>query len=76
MKPERKRDDSMELLSAEIRAQLPENSRQNAARIADDGNTVDFPPAVKLFTPEASCTWLLSEIDPHNPDIALSMANC
>ena len=24
----------------------------------------DHPPVVKLFTPDAGCTWLLSEIDP------------
>jgi len=24
----------------------------------------DHPPVVKLFTPDANCTWLISEIDP------------
>lgn len=27
----------------------------------------DHPPVVKLFTPDANCTWLLSEIDPEEP---------
>ena len=27
-------------------------------------------PVVKLFTPDAQCTWLLSEVEPDNPDIA------
>jgi hypothetical protein len=30
----------------------------------------DFVPVVKLFTPDAGCTWLLTEIDPEDPDIA------
>lgn len=33
--------------------------------IADDR---DPPPVVKLFTPDASATWLLSEVDPDDPD--------
>lgn len=28
----------------------------------------DHFPVVKLFTPDASATWLLSECDPHEPD--------
>lgn len=53
----------MELITAEIRARLLENGRRNAERIADDGKTVDFEPVVKLFTPDAGCTWLLTEIN-------------
>jgi hypothetical protein len=30
----------------------------------------DFLPVVKLFTPDAGCTWLLSELDPEDSDIA------
>lgn len=30
-----------------------------------DGN--DFPPVVKLFTPDANATWLLTECDPDEP---------
>jgi hypothetical protein len=65
----------MKLLTADIRSQLLENGRQNAERIADDGNTFDFEPVVKLFTPDAGCTWLLSEIDPENPDIAFGLCD-
>ena len=39
----------MELISAEARERLAENGLQNAGRIADDGNTIDFRPVVKLF---------------------------
>jgi hypothetical protein len=67
--------DALELLTADIRTRLRENGLQNAARIAEDGNTIDFHPVVKLFTPDAGCTWLLSEIDPENPDIAFGLCD-
>jgi hypothetical protein len=35
----------------------------------------DFVPVVKLFTPDAGCTWLLTEIDPDNPDIAFGLCD-
>jgi len=67
--------DALELLTADIKTRLLENGRQNAARIAEDGNTIDFHPVVKLFTPDAACTWLLSEIDPENPDLAFGLCD-
>jgi len=30
---------------------------------------MDFYPVVKLFTPDANATWLLTEIDPEEEDI-------
>jgi len=30
---------------------------------------------VKLFTPDANATWLLTEIDPNNPDIAFGLCD-
>jgi Protein of unknown function (DUF2958) len=27
-------------------------------------DALDFKPVVKLFTPDAQCTWLLTELDP------------
>ena len=35
----------------------------------------DHFPVVKLFTPDASFTWLLSEIDPDEPDIAFGLCD-
>jgi len=32
-------------------------------------------PVVKLFTPDAQCTWLISEIEPENPDIAFGLCD-
>lgn len=35
----------------------------------------DHPPVVKLFTPDANCTWLISEIDPEEPEIAFGLCD-
>jgi len=35
----------------------------------------DHPPIVKLFTPDAQCTWLISEIDPNDPDTAFGLCD-
>lgn len=53
----------MNLISDELRAQLLANGRQ---ALADEG--FDPPPVVKLFTPDAGATWLLTEIDPDDED--------
>lgn len=63
------------LLTAEIRAKLLENGKANAERIGVDGHTADFWPVVKLFTPDAGCTWLLSELDPEEPDLAFGLCD-
>jgi hypothetical protein len=48
-----------ELLTIEDRIRLLVNA------IADDR---DSPPVVKFFTPDAAATWLISEVDPDDPD--------
>jgi len=65
----------MKLLTAEQERQLLENGRANAERIRKDGNTVDFKPVVKLFCPWGAATWLLTELDPDNPDIAFGLCD-
>ena len=30
---------------------------------------------MKLFTPDAGCTWLLTELDPEDPDIAFGLCD-
>lgn len=32
-------------------------------------------PIVKLFTPDAGCTWLLTELDPEDPDLAFGLCD-
>ena len=50
----------MSLLSAEELRLMRANSD------SPDYGTNDPVPVVKLFTPGAGCTWLLTEIDPDN----------
>lgn len=64
----------MKLLTQEIQTKLIENGKkQEAVRGTED--EIDFKPVVKLFTPDANCTWLLTEIDPDEPDIAFGLCN-
>lgn len=60
----------MELLPQSILDQLAVNGRANQERIEAGEDTIDHHPVVKLFTPDAGATWLLSETDPEDPDIA------
>jgi len=54
----------MTLITKAQTEQLLANGRAQRAAI-DQGNTaLDFEPVVKLFTPDAQCTWLLTELDP------------
>lgn len=66
----------MELLTVHDRARLLANghTRRNAA-LANPEVDIDFLPVVKLFTPDAGCTWLLTEIDPDDTDIAFGLCD-
>ena len=66
----------MKLLTKDIFERLLANGRAN--RDADGlplEDAIDHKPVVKLFTPDAGCTWLLSEIDPEEPDIAFGLCD-
>jgi hypothetical protein len=39
------------------------------------GEPVDPPPVIKLFTPDAQATWLLTEIDPDDEDLAFGLCD-
>lgn len=65
----------MELLPQSIRDQMAANGRANQDRIEAGEDTIDFEPVVKLFTPDGGATWLLSETDPEDPDIAFGLAD-
>ena len=60
----------MKLITAEQRALMLENGRKSAA-----GQTIDPYPVVKLFTPDANCTWLLTELDPTDEDLAFGLCD-
>ena len=65
----------MKLLTADIRKKLLRNGKLRQQREQEDKPEADFWPVVKLFTPEAGCTWLLTEIDPDDPDIAFGLCD-
>ncbi|MDQ0589906.1 DUF2958 domain-containing protein [Variovorax paradoxus] len=53
---------------------------QRALLLANGRKSVENPhfdplPAVKLFTPNAGATWLLTEIDPDDQDIAFGLCD-
>lgn len=60
----------MKLLLDEHKTALALNGR----RIAETGND-DLKPVVKLFTPDANCTWLLVSTEPDDPDIAYGLCD-
>ena len=52
--------------------------RNGKLRIEQQEQGLDEPdlmPVVKLFTPDAACTWLLTELDPDCPDIAFGLCD-
>lgn len=64
----------MKLLTKELRERLLKNGRLQSAVKGTDAE-LDFFPVVKLFTPEGACTWLLTELDPDDPDIAFGLCD-
>ena len=56
----------MQLMTKEQRAKL----LKNGARSDED-----HAPVVKWFTPDAQCTWLISELDPEDPDRAFGLCD-
>ena len=65
----------MKLLTKSIRENLLRNGCIRAALEEDGRAEADFMPVVKLFTPDAACTWLLTELDPEEPDIAFGLCD-
>ena len=61
----------MKLFTQKQYEQLLANGRQSAK----SGEGSNHQPVVKLFTPDANATWLLSEIDPENPDTAFGLCD-
>jgi len=54
----------MTLITQSQLAQLLANGKAQRTAIDNDQGANDFRPVVKLFTPDAQCTWLLTELDP------------
>jgi hypothetical protein len=53
----------MKLITDSLTQQLLANGRAQRAAIDKGDDAIDFKPVVKLFTPDAQCTWLLTELD-------------
>ncbi|PLU25737.1 DUF2958 domain-containing protein [Sinorhizobium medicae] len=64
----------MKLLTKDIREKLLANGRQQKPLRGTPGE-IDFRPVVKLFNPCGIGTWLLSELDPDDPDIAFGLCD-
>jgi hypothetical protein len=58
------------LIPTHFRDQLLSNGAKSAA-----GEDIDPVPVVKLFTPDANATWLLTELDPERQTIAFGLAD-
>jgi Protein of unknown function (DUF2958) len=65
----------MKLLPDHQRSRLLQNGRFNFDRRAEGSPEMDFMPVVKLFCPWGRGTWLLSELDPEDPDIAFGLCD-
>jgi hypothetical protein len=63
------------LLTADIRERLSRNGRLRADYQSRGESEPDFLPVVKLFTPDAGCIWLLTELDPEDSDIAFGLCD-
>lgn len=66
----------MKLLTDEQRDRLLANGRLRLSVAAERPECeIDFFPVVKLFTPDAGCTWLLTELDPEDGDTAFGLCD-
>ncbi|CCQ74243.1 Conserved protein of unknown function [Magnetospira sp. QH-2] len=68
----------MLLITKQQLEKLLANGQKNADRLNNpesDGPTHDFWPVVKLFNPCGGGTWLLTELDPEEPDIAFGLCD-
>lgn len=65
----------MKLLLDHQRAELLANGKANTT-LRDNGlDEQDFNPVVKLFCPWGAATWLLTELDPEDEDIAFGLCD-
>lgn len=62
----------MDILDPASRALLLANGLR---RQEGEGRAHDPYPVLKLFTPDAGATWLLTELDPEDPDLAFGLCD-
>lgn len=64
----------MELLTKTQHDTLIDNGRRQQ-HVKGTAAEIDFEPVVKLFTPDGAATWLLTEVDPEDTDIAWGLCD-
>ena len=64
----------MKLITQAQQQQLLNNGRKQQDLMGTD-EVLDFMPVVKLFTPDVNATWLLTEIDPDQNDLAFGLCD-
>jgi hypothetical protein len=64
----------MKLLTKPIRQQLIANGRAQA-KVKGTKAENDFWPVVKFFYPAGAATWLITELDPEDEDIAWGLCD-
>ena len=64
----------MTLITKAQTEQLLANGIAQRAAIDRQDQALDFKPVVKLFTADAQCTWLLTEID-EGTDLAFGLCD-
>jgi hypothetical protein len=65
----------MKMLLDAQRARMIANGQMNENRRATGQTEMDFQPVVKLFCPWGGATWLLTELDPEDHDIAFGLCD-
>ncbi len=65
----------MKLLTQEHLRRLLANGRWNQAKAEQCLPADDFRPVIKFFCPWDGATWLLTELDPDDPDIAFGLCD-
>jgi hypothetical protein len=64
----------MKLLTKQLRQKLIDNGRAQA-KVKGTKAEKDFWPVVKLFYPASAATWLLTELDPADDDVAWGLCD-
>ncbi len=65
----------MKIFTTEQFKKLLANALINRERQDKGQNELDLKPVVKLFMPDGGATWLLTEINPAEPDIAFGLCD-
>lgn len=57
-----------------LRDKLLANGRKQQEAL-QTGEEIDFVPVVRLMDRDTGCCWLLTELDPENPEIAYALSD-